>query len=252
MWFGLVSLFPEMFQALSAHGVTSRALKSGLWDFDCFNPRDHATLPYRAVDDRVYGGGPGLVLSPEPLAGALNAAKTKAPEAPVIYVSPQGQPLKQEDLMRLSRMPELILLSGRYEGVDERIIQSMVDEEISIGDYVISGGELAIMVILDGLVRLLPGALGHSASAHQDSFSEGILDCPHYTRPELFAGLSVPAVLTSGDHQAIARWRRKQGLGRTWERRPELLAGLSLSNKDLQLLNEYQEECNRSGVGEYE
>jgi len=235
-----------MFCALSKEGITGRALSAGIWTLDCFNPRDYAPLPYRSVDDRVFGGGPGVVLSPEPLAQAIAAAKEKAPQAPVIYSSPQGKLLTQRKLQELATLPQVIWLAGRYEGIDERIVESMVDEEISIGDYVISGGELAIMVIIDGLVRLLPGALGHPASAHQDSFSEGLLDCPHYTRPEVFRGLLVPKVLRTGNHQAIEDWRRQQALGRTWKRRPELLAGIALSKKDQALLKAFQQDHGNS------
>jgi len=236
----VVTLFPELVEALRLGGVTARALERGLLDVRCWNPRDFARDRHRTVDDRPYGGGPGMVMRVEPLRSAIRAAKAAAGEgARVIYLSPQGRRLDQAGLRELAARPGLVLVAGRYEGVDERLVEEMVDEEWSIGDYVLSGGELAAMVIIDGVARLLPGALGHEGSAEADSFSEGLLDHPHYTRPEVIDGRAVPEVLLSGDHAAIARWRRKQSLGRTWARRPDLLAGRELSEEDRRLLEEY-------------
>lgn len=227
MWIALVSLFPEMFRALTESGITGRAVKNGLITLEYWNPRDFTEDVYRRVDDRPYGGGPGMVMQIEPLRRALQAAKAKASEqgihADVIYLSPQGQVLKQSGVQELSAKQGLILLCGRYEGVDERLIQREVDAEWSIGDYVLSGGELPAMVLVDAVTRLIPGALGSEASAEEDSFSDGLLDCPHYTRPEVYEGEEVPAVLLSGDHAAIRRWRRQQSVERTWQRRPDLL-----------------------------
>lgn len=246
MWIGAVSLFPEMFNSLN-HGIPRKAKEHNLYDLQIFNPRDYTQDKYQTVDDKTYGGGPGMVLMPEPLDKALVDAKTKAPTKPkVIYTSPQGKPLTQAKVSELSQCQALILLCGRYEGVDERIIDTHVDEEISIGDYVLSGGEFAAMVIIDALTRLLPGALGHELSAAQDSFSDGLLDYPHYTRPESWHELPVPEVLLSGHHAAIDEWRRKQALGRTWLRRPELLEQQPLSSKDKVLLNEFKNDF-RSG-----
>ena len=224
MWAGVVTLFPEMFTALTGHGVTGRAVKRGQLTVEYSNPRDHAHDRHRTVDDRPFGGGPGMLMKVEPLLEAIEAIREKAPSPPrVIYLSPQGQPLTQQRATELAQLDSMVLLCGRYEGIDERIIEMCVDEEISIGDYVLSGGELGAMVLLDAVTRLIPGVLGHADSAVEDSFSEGWLDCPHYTRPEEFAGQHVPEVLLSGNHALIRRWRLKQSLGRTWQRRPELL-----------------------------
>ncbi len=236
----VVTLFPEMVEALRLGGVTARAMERGLLELRCWNPRDFAEDRHRTVDDRPYGGGPGMVMRVEPLRSTICAAKAAAGEgAKVAYLSPQGRRLDQAGLRELAARPGLVLVAGRYEGVDERLVEEIVDEEWSIGDYVLSGGELAAMVIIDGIARLLPGALGHEGSAEADSFSEGLLDHPHYTRPEVIDGRAVPEVLLSGDHAAIARWRRKQSLGRTWARRPDLLAGRELSEEDRRLLEEY-------------
>ncbi len=236
----VVTLFPEMVEALRLGGVTARAMEQGLLELRCWNPRDFARDRHRTVDDRPYGGGPGMVMRVEPLRSTICAAKAAAGEgAKVAYLSPQGRRLDQAGLRELAARPGLVLVAGRYEGVDERLVEEIVDEEWSIGDYVLSGGELAAMVIIDGIARLLPGALGHEGSAEADSFSEGLLDHPHYTRPEVIDGRAVPEVLLSGDHAAIARWRRKQSLGRTWARRPDLLAGRELSEEDRRLLEEY-------------
>jgi tRNA (guanine37-N1)-methyltransferase len=228
MKFAVITLFPEMFTALTEQGVVGRAFresKASLW---CVNPRDFTTDKHQTVDDRSYGGGPGMVMRAEPLAAALAYAKQQLPEAKVIYLSPQGQQLNQAAVETFAERREMILVAGRYEGVDERFIQSCVDEEWSIGDYVLSGGELAAMVLMDAVVRLLPGVLGHQESAAQDSFSEGLLDCPHYTRPESWNEQRVPEVLLSGDHEAIRRWRREQSQQRTQQRRPDLLTRLEV------------------------
>lgn len=246
MWIGIVSLFPDMFNSLN-HGIPRKAKEQDLYDLQIFNPRNYTEDKYQTVDDKTYGGGPGMVLMPEPLDKALVDAKTTAPTKPkVIYTSPQGKPLTQAKASELSQCSALVLLCGRYEGIDERIIDTHVDEEISIGDYVLSGGEFAAMVIVDALTRLLPSALGHELSAAQDSFSDGLLDCPHYTRPEYWHGLHVPEVLLSGHHAAIDEWRRKQALGRTWLRRPELLEQHPLTSKDKVLLDEFKNDF-RSG-----
>ncbi|EZQ18834.1 tRNA (guanosine(37)-N1)-methyltransferase TrmD [Pseudomonas sp. G11-1] len=243
MWAGVVTLFPEMFTALTEHGVTGRAVKRGQLTVEFSNPREHAHDRHRTVDDRPFGGGPGMLMKVEPLLEAIEAIRQKAPSSPrVIYLSPQGQPLTQQRAEELAQLDSLVLLCGRYEGIDERIVETCVDEEISIGDYVLSGGELGAMVLLDAVTRLIPGVLGHVDSAAEDSFSEGWLDCPHYTRPEEFAGQRVPEVLLSGNHALIRRWRLKQSLGRTWQRRPELLAELTLSKEQQQLLAEYIRE----------
>jgi tRNA (guanine37-N1)-methyltransferase len=224
----LISLFPELIKQATDFGVLGRAIKQHQLKLSCFNPRDYAEDRHRTVDDRPYGGGPGMLMKVEPLYKAIMAAKTVAGEtAKVIYLSPQGQRLNQRVLVdTAATADDLILIAGRYEGIDERIIESLVDEEWSIGDYVLSGGEFAALVVVDAITRLIPGVLGDDDSALQDSFMQGLLDCPHYTRPELINGLAVPDVLLSGDHRAIQRWRLKQALGRTWLRRPEMIAVL--------------------------
>lgn len=243
MRFEVVSLFPEMFAAVRCCGITRRALEEGRIALRCWDPRDYARDNYRTVDDRPYGGGPGMVMRVHPLHEAIVAARgAAAPGAPVIFLSPQGRRLDQEGVRRLAAQPGLVLVAGRYEGVDERVIEDVVDEEWSIGDYVLSGGELAAMVVVDAVTRLLPGALGHADSASQDSFYAGLLDCPHYTRPEEALGRRVPAVLLEGNHEAIRRWRLKQALGRTWQRRPDLLAKAELDQEQRLLLAEYQRE----------
>lgn len=244
MHISLISLFPEWVLSVGQCGIVGRAVQSGLLELDAINPRDFTEDVHRTVDDRPYGGGPGMVMKYQPLRRAIDQAKSQNPSAMVVYMSPQGQPLQQSMLQQWAQVrTPLILLAGRYEGIDERLIESSVDVECSIGDYVLSGGELAAMVVVDGIARLLPGALGHRESAVQDSFSDQLLDCPHYTRPEKLGDASVPSTLLSGDHRAIARWRRKQSLGRTWQRRPDLLAELSLSLEDERLLQEFQSEC---------
>ena len=247
MQIDVVTLFPEMFSALTASGVTRRALEQGIWALHTHYPRDFAYDNYRTVDDRPYGGGPGMVMRAEPLEAAIIAARQRQAEAGVadshcIYLSPQGRPLGDARVRELAQRPGLILLAGRYEGVDERLIQRQVDEEISIGDYVLSGGELPAMVMIDAVTRLLPGALGHADSAEEDSFTDGLLDCPHYTRPEVYADQRVPDVLLSGNHAHIRRWRMKQSLGRTFERRADLLESRSLSGEEKKLLEEYLRE----------
>lgn len=241
----LVSIFPEMFSALTDYGISGRAVKDGLLEVRCWNPRDFTSDRHRTVDDRPYGGGPGMVMLAEPLSQALSEARAWAEEAgPArsIYLSPQGRQLDQAGVEHLSHSGNLVLLAGRYEGVDERLVDALIDEEWSIGDYVLSGGELAAMVLMDAVTRLIPGALGHDQSAVEDSFAQGLLDCPHYTRPEDFRGEKVPEVLLSGNHEKIRRWRLKQALGRTQQRRPDLLEKLALTPEQAQLLDEFLQE----------
>ncbi|MEY4642063.1 MAG: tRNA ((37)-N1)-methyltransferase TrmD [Pseudomonadota bacterium] len=244
---GIVTLFPGMFSALSEYGITGRALRQGLMQVQYWNPRDYATDRHRTVDDRPYGGGPGMLMKTGPVSEAIRAAKAALPfGAKVIYLSPQGQALTQDTVVQLASRDSLVLLCGRYEGVDERVLSTLVDEEFSLGDFVLSGGELAAMALLDAVIRLLPGALGHVGSAGADSFAEGLLDHPHYTRPEVFEGQEVPPVLLSGDHARIARWRLQQRLGATWLKRPDLLARLELSATQRKLLDAYINECEGS------
>jgi tRNA (guanine37-N1)-methyltransferase len=244
MRFDVITLFPEQFRILSAEGVVARALGRGIATLTTWSPRDFATDAQRTVDDRPYGGGPGMVMKVEPLRAAIDAAKAAAAQAGsasrVAYLSPQGRRLTQTDMVGIAAAPGWVLVAGRYEGVDERLVETCVDEEWSIGDYVLSGGELAAMVVMDAVIRLLPGALGHADSAAQDSYGDGLLDCPHYTRPEVIDGLAVPAVLLSGDHAAIARWRHRQALMRTWQRRPDLLRDRALSAEEQALLDEFE------------
>ncbi len=237
---GVITVLPEMLSSLQ-HGVCGRAIEQGLARVDVCNPRDWCKGPHRQVDDKPYGGGPGMVMMYEPLHGAIVHAKSQmVNSSKVVYLSPQGKQIKQHDLNEIAAAEQsLIFIAGRYEGIDERVIDHHVDEEWSLGDFVISGGELAAMVYIDAIVRLLPGALGNPGSVTCDSFMTGLLDYPHYTRPETIEGESVPEVLRSGNHQAIQRWRRKQALGRTWLKRPELLEGLNLNEVDKQLLDEY-------------
>lgn len=248
MRFDVVTLFPEMFDALTQYGVTRRAAEQRKFELQTWNPREFTTDNHRTVDDRPFGGGPGMVMLVEPLAKAIGAAKAAqatsgVAKSRVIHLSPQGRPLTHEVVKELlAREEGLILLASRYEGVDERLIRRHVDEEISIGDYVLSGGELAAMVLIDSLVRHLPGVLGDAESAQQDSFVQGLLDCPHYTRPEVYDGEGVPEVLMSGHHAEIEKWRLKQSLGRTAERRPDLLANRQLTKQEARLLAEYQQE----------
>jgi tRNA (guanine37-N1)-methyltransferase len=243
----VVTLFPAMFEAVTEWGVTGRARERGLYQLVAWNPRDFAASPYRTVDDRPYGGGPGMVLMPAPLHKALAAARQRQKSAGVreprvVYLSPQGRLLDHARVVEYAGAQGLVLLAGRYEGVDERVVEQCVDEEVSIGDYVLSGGELAAMVLIDCVVRHLPGALGDADSAAEESFVKGLLDCPQYTRPEAYEGRSVPQVLLSGNHAEIGRWRLKQALGRTWRRRPDLLARRALSAEERVLLDEYTKE----------
>jgi tRNA (guanine37-N1)-methyltransferase len=239
--FDVVTLFPDMFGAVADSGITSRALEAGLWSLTTWNPRDFATDNYRTVDDRPYGGGPGMVMLAEPLARTLDAVKT-AGGGRVVYLSPQGKKLDHPRVMQLAQERAVTLLCGRYEGVDERLLKRRVDEEVSIGDFVLSGGELAAMALMDAVVRQLPGALGDSASLIEESFADGLLDCPQYTRPETYLGDRVPEVLLSGHHENIRRWRLKQALGRTWLRRPDLLAVRRLNDEESRLLEEFRQE----------
>ena len=243
MHFDVVTLFPEMVSTIAEFGVVGRAQRNGVVSLECENPRDHTSDVHRTVDDRPYGGGPGMVMKFEPLAGAVDAARAKAPEgSPVVYLSPQGRVFDQAIAKRYATLPGVILLAGRYEGVDERFLECCVDEELSLGDFVLSGGEVAAMAVIDAVVRLLPGVLGDDESAAQDSFVEGLLDCPHYTRPEEIDGRRTPEVLLSGDHAEIARWRMKQALGRSYERRPDLIDKLELTDEQRALLDDYIKE----------
>lgn len=235
-----------MVKAIVQQGIVARAAATGLVSLQCWNPRDYTRDVHRSVDDRPYGGGPGMVMKYEPLAAAVRAAKAGAPDSPVIYLSPQGEVLTQSKAQELARLPGMILVAGRYEGVDERVIAAEVEQELSIGDYVLSGGEPAAMVVIDAVTRLLPGALGDGCSAAADSFASGLLEHPHYTRPERLPAGEVPAVLMSGNHRQIARWRLKQSLGRTWLRRPDLLEERSLSEAERQLLQEFITEYERA------
>lgn len=250
MHIAVVTLFPTMIEAVTGHGIVNRAVNNGLLRVEGVNPRDFTRDVHKTVDDRPFGGGPGMVMKIEPLRDATIAARGAVEQATgkrprVIYLSPQGGVLTQQRATQLATEGGLVLIAGRYEGIDERFIEAYVDEELSIGDYVLSGGELAAMVVIDAVTRLLPGALGDADSAKQDSFSgefEGLLDCPHYTRPENFEGRGVPPVLMSGNHAAIRRWRLMQALGRTWQRRPDLFAHRSakgLAKQEQQLLDEY-------------
>ena len=245
--FDIVTLFPAMLEALTAWGITGRARDRRCYEVVAWNPRDFTADAYRTVDDRPYGGGPGMVMLAEPLEEAIAAARQRQASSGVaasrvVYLSPQGRLLDHALVRELSALDGLVLVAGRYEGVDERLLQRAIDLEISIGDYVLSGGELPAMVLMDTIIRQLPGTLGDPESALQDSFVNGLLDCPHYTRPEAYQGLQVPEVLLSGHHAAIERWRMKQALGRTWQRRPDLLARLQLTELQTRLLDEFKQE----------
>lgn len=246
---GVITLFPEMLDAVTGYGVCGRAVDRGLIEVRAFNPRDYASGPHRTVDDRPYGGGPGMVMMVEPLRSAVRAARAHMADSLVVYLSPQGRRIDQRDIVKSARGSSVILIAGRYEGVDERLVEAEVDEEWSIGDYVLSGGELPAMVLIDAMARTLPGVLGHEESFAQDSFVSGLLDCPHYTRPEEISGLRVPAVLLSGNHEQIRRWRLQQALGRTWRRRPDLFARFELNAEQQELLNEYIREAGRADNG---
>lgn len=240
--FDVVTLFPEMFDAISKHGITSRALQQKIYDIKFWNPRDFTTDNHKTVDDRPYGGGPGMVMLVEPLEKAIKTAKAvqaeKKIESWVVHLSPAGKPLTHQKVMQLSKKQGLILLASRYEGVDQRLIDTEVDEEVSIGDYVLSGGELPAMALMDAIIRQLPGALGDSDSAIEDSFVDGLLDCPHYTRPEEYNGVKVPEVLMSGNHAKIKQWRLKMSLQRTRDQRPDLLAARLLTREEARLLEQ--------------
>ncbi|WP_448546907.1 tRNA (guanosine(37)-N1)-methyltransferase TrmD [Thalassotalea fusca] len=246
MWIGIISLFPEMFDAITEYGVTGRAIRSGLIEFHKWNPRDFTHDRHRTVDDRPYGGGPGMLMMVQPLRDAINAAKKAAEDdgrkAKVIYLSPQGRKLDQTGVCELAQDDCLIFIAGRYEGIDERLIASDIDEEWSVGDYILSGGELPAMNVIDAVARMIPGVLGHNQSAEQDSFSDGLLDCPHYTRPEVLDGKSVPKVLLSGNHEHIRQWRQFQSLERTWLRRPELLTDLALTAEQEKMLETIKQQ----------
>lgn len=249
MHIGVVTLFPDMVQNIAGFGVVGRAMDAQIARLQCVNPRDFAADAHRTVDDRPYGGGPGMVMKYAPLSQAIDQARTEAPAgARVIALSPQGRPFDQACARRLAALPGFVLLAGRYEGIDERLIEARVDEELSLGDFVLSGGEIAALAVIDAVIRLLPGVLGDDESAQQDSFGEGLLDCPHYTRPEEIEGRAVPAVLLSGDHAKIARWRMMQSLGRTAIRRPELLEGLDLTDEQKALLEEFLREIDHSAM----
>jgi len=238
----VITLFPEMVRDCASHGIQGRAIEHGLLQLQTWNPRDYAEDKHRGVDDRPYGGGPGMVMQVQPLRATIQAARETGATAPVIYLSPQGQRFDQRKAQQLAGLQGMILVAGRYEGVDERFIDLEVDEELSVGDYVLSGGELPALMVMDAVTRLLPGALGDADSAQQDSFMDGLLDYPHYTRPEKIDGLQVPAELIGGNHADIRRWRAKQALGRSWQRRPDLLEALQLDEQQQRLLNEFINE----------
>ena len=239
----IVSLFPEMVKTVAEYGVVGRAVERGLLTLGVENPRDFATDPHRTVDDRPYGGGPGMVMKFRPLAEAIGAAKSAlATDCPVVCLTPQGGLFDQATAARYAALDGLVLVAGRYEGIDERLIEAYVDEELSLGDFVLSGGEIAAMAVVDAVARLLPGVLGDATSAAQDSFADGLLDCPHYTRPEEIEGRRVPEVLLSGDHERIARWRHREALGRTYVRRPDLMRRVELTEDDRRLLDQYLRE----------
>jgi tRNA (guanine37-N1)-methyltransferase len=243
----VISIFPDMFSAMTEHGVIGRAIKQNVLSLTLHNPRDYADDKHNTVDGRPFGGGPGMVMMPEPMVKVIDAAKAQAkPGAKVIYLSPQGERFDHAAAKEFAERDSVVFLAGRYEGIDERVLEHHVDEEWSIGDFVLSGGELPAMVMIDAIARLLPDSLGNSESAEQDSFAHGILDCPHYARPETYAGQKVPDVLLSGNHKAIAKWREQQALGRTWERRPELLEKIELTDEQQRLLDEYRKELNNN------
>lgn len=243
MWIGIITLFPEMFKAITDFGVTGRAIKHNLLEVHCWNPRDFTHDKHKTVDDRPYGGGPGMLMMVQPLRDAIYAAKQGAGEGvKVIYLSPQGRKLDQSGVTQLAKYEKVILLCGRYEGIDERLIEAEVDEEWSVGDYVLTGGELPAMTLIDAVARFVPGVLGKQSSALEDSFADGLLDCPHYTRPEVLDGTAVPDVLMSGNHAKIREWRLQQSLERTWLRRPELLESLALTDEQSVLLNKIKQQ----------
>ena len=251
MQISLVTLFPEMFSAITEYGISGRAIRSGLIELDYFNPRDFTTDKHRTVDDKPFGGGPGMVMKTEPLLSSIQAAKqalkdrepTGSVDAPkVFYLSPQGRPLSQSLIVEMAKLDNMVMVCGRYQGIDSRVVASEIDEEISLGDFVVSGGEIAAMVLIDAMTRFQPGALGDEESAQQDSFSNGLLHSPEFTRPQSFAGQDVPEVLLSGDHEAIRKWRVKQSLGVTWLKRPDLLQAVTLDTEQAELLEQFKDE----------
>ncbi|CAL1329495.1 tRNA (guanosine(37)-N1)-methyltransferase TrmD [Candidatus Providencia siddallii] len=243
MFINIISLFPEMFKAITKYGVTSKAVKNKLLKIEFFNPRNFTKDKHKTVDDRPYGGGPGMLMMVKPLKKAINLAKTKlGANTKVFYLSPQGKILNQNIIYKIIKLKKIILVCGRYKGIDERFIQTEINEELSIGDYILTGGELAAMVLIDSLSRFIPGTLNHKNSAFQDSFSNGLLDCPQYTRPRILNGIKVPDVILSGNHLKINIWKMKQSLGRTWLKKPELLKKIKLTNNQKLLLNEFQKE----------
>tara|TARA_B110000858_G_scaffold135140_1_gene153702 strand:- start:29615 stop:30385 length:771 start_codon:yes stop_codon:yes gene_type:complete len=255
MQLGIVTLFPEMFTAVTENGISGRAVRSGLMSLEYFNPRDYTTDKHRTVDDKPFGGGPGMLMKTEPLVAAIAAAKqlvaekqTSGEKAKVIYLSPQGKTLKQDSIIDLAKRDSMVLLCGRYQGIDNRVLENEIDEEWSLGDFVISGGELAAMTLIDAMTRFQPGALGDEGSALEDSFSNGLLHSPEYTRPQSFDGKEVPEVLLSGDHEAIRKWRLKQSLGATWLKRPDLLSTMSLEQEQEELLEQFKQENRRDNV----
>lgn len=252
MQLGIVTLFPEMFTAVTEHGISGRAVRSGLMSLEFFNPRDYTTDKHRTVDDKPFGGGPGMLMKTEPLMASIAAARqavskkqTIGEKARVIYLSPQGQTLKQDSIIDLAKRESMVLLCGRYQGIDNRVLENEIDEEWSLGDFVISGGELAAMTLIDAMTRFQPGALGDEGSALEDSFSNGLLHSPEYTRPQSIAGSDVPEVLLSGDHEAIRKWRLKQSLGATWLKRPDLLQAMSLEIEQEELLEQFKQDYGR-------
>ena len=249
MQIGLITLFPEMFSAITDYGISGRAVREGLVALDYWNPRDFTTDRHRTVDDKPFGGGPGMLMKTEPLLAAIKAAKNDllngvqdSAVCKVIYLSPQGRSLTQQAILELAKSDKMVMVCGRYQGIDARVIDAEIDEEISLGDFVISGGEIAAMALIDAMIRFLPGALGDEDSARRDSFSDGLLHSPDYTRPQSFAGAQVPQVLLRGDHAAIRRWRLQQSLGATWLKRPELLAAMTLDEEQQELLAQFKEE----------
>jgi len=246
MQLGIVTLFPEMFTAVTEHGISGRAVRSGIMNLAFFNPRDYTLDKHRTVDDKPFGGGPGMLMKTEPLLASIAAAKEAVgTDAKVIYLSPQGKTLKQDSIIELAQRDSMVLLCGRYQGIDNRLVESAVDEEVSLGDFVISGGELAAMTLIDAMTRFQPGALGDEGSAQEDSFSNGLLHSPEYTRPQSIEGRAVPDVLLSGDHAAIRKWRLKQSLGATWLKRPDLLDEAALDKEQNELLEQFKQEHER-------
>lgn len=249
MRLGIVTLFPEMFAAVTDHGISGRAVREGLMQLAFFNPRDYTTDKHRTVDDKPFGGGPGMLMKTEPLRASIAAARQAAGEgARVIYLSPQGKTLKQDSIVELAGREGMVLLCGRYQGIDNRLLEQEIDEEWSLGDFVISGGELAAMTLIDAMTRFQPGALGDQGSALEDSFSNGLLHCPEYTRPQSIDGRGVPEVLLSGDHEAIRKWRLQQSLGATWLKRPDLLEAMELEPEQRELLEQFKQDYVRSNA----